>query len=507
MVSRVSTLTFIGNQALLIDVQVHFANGLPGIKIVGLPGKVVDESKERIRAALGSMKILIPNKRITVNLSPADCQKSGSHYDLPILLAILAEMNLIAKEKLQNKIVMGEVSLDAQLTKINGVLPAALHAKNNNCELICPIGNAQEAVFAELEEEKIIAVENLQQLIDYFQEDGGLPLLLINNKGKSEDNNHKYIDFAEIKGHFLAKRVLQIAALGGHNVLMIGSPGVGKSMLAEAFAGIVPDLNKEDLLENSVISSLSGCFDDNISPQVPFRAPHHSCSMQAMIGGGRTAKPGEITLANKGVLFLDEFPEFPRVVLDSLRQSLETGTVSIARVDNHITYPAAFQLIGAMNPCRCGFALDPNRSCKKVPFCMQDYMQKISGPLLDRFDLILHVENENDLFLKKSPENQENSLQIKQKLATLREQQISRLAKIEEKFCKNARVSGELLEKIAPLDEQCQKFLQKALQKFQLSFRGQKKILKVARTIADFEDSEQIEVKHLQEALIYKKEP
>lgn len=507
MVAHAFTVAFEGMKVRVIDVQVHFANGLPGIKIVGLPSKVVDESKERVRAAMSSIGLSLPNKRITVNLSPANCIKNGSHYDLPIFLAIIAEMNVIDREALTDYIVIGEVSLDGFLVNVNGVLPAALEAKARQKALICPFVNGGEAKFSKLEQ--IVAVNNLLEMISYMQGQFHLKEIEGFKYIDESEKNDKFIDFKDIRGQPFAKRALEIAAAGGHNVLMIGSPGVGKSMLANAFHGIVPDLEIDNLLENNIIQSLYGNLTGEISKKVPFRNPHHSCSMQAMIGGGRAAKPGEITLAHNGILFLDEFPEFPRTVLESLRQSLENGEISIARVENHVTYPADFQLIAAMNPCRCGYAYDKNRSCKKLPFCQQEYMNKISGPLLDRIDMVIHVHSEPILIPNdnETVTEQPSSAEIKTKITTLREKQRQRLQNIDEKFVTNTRLSTKLLEKIAPLDQKCTSFLNQIIQKQNLSIRSQNKIIKIARTIADSKNEEKIHLNHLMEAMNYRNDP
>ncbi|MED5520074.1 MAG: YifB family Mg chelatase-like AAA ATPase [Pseudomonadota bacterium] len=379
MVARVRTVAFQGIDTVEIDVQVHIASGLPRFTIVGLPEKAVAESRERVRAALASLGLALPPKRLTINLSPADLAKEGSHFDLPIALGLLAAMGVVAEEDLIGFLALGELALDGKLAAVAGVLPAAIGAASADLGLICPAANGPEAAWAGHGE--TVAAPDLLALINHFKGSqvlGPPPPL--------------YPDLADIKGQESARRALEIAAGGGHNLLMVGLPGAGKSMLAARLPGILPPLGPVEAIEVAMVRSVAGALGDGtIDPARPFRDPHHSSSMPALIGGGSQAKPGEVSLAHCRVLFLDELAEFPRPVLDSLRQPIETGRAVISRANRHVTYPARFQLVAAMNPCRCGYLADPARACAQAPRCSQSYQARLSGPLLDRFDLAIEV--------------------------------------------------------------------------------------------------------------------
>ena len=385
MTAHITTVAFQGIEAVPVDVQVQLSGGLPAFNIVGLPDKAVAESKERVRAALTAIGLGLPPKRITVNLAPADLPKEGSHFDLPIVMGILAVMGALPSDAVDRYVALGELSLDGAIASVAGVLPAAVAAAGLDKGIICPADQGGEAAWAgDLE---VLAPASILALVNHAT---GRQVLSTPEPALADDRHH-YPDLKDIKGQETAKRALEVAAAGGHNLLMIGPPGAGKSMLAERLPGLLPDLDPIEALQVSMIASVGGHLaDGKLRRQRPFRNPHHSASMAALIGGGNRAKPGEVSLAHAGVLFLDELPEFARGVLESLRQPLETGTAAVARANAHVTYPARFQMVAAMNPCRCGMLDDPEEACNRAPRCAQDYQAKISGPLFDRIDL--HVE-------------------------------------------------------------------------------------------------------------------
>jgi magnesium chelatase family protein len=387
MVSRVTTLAFQGIEAVPVDVQVHVGPGMVAFTIVGLPDKAVAESRERVRAALSASGLALPAKRVTVNLAPADLPKEGSHYDLPIALGVMAAIGAIPAEFLENYVILGELALDGTLAPVAGVLPAAMSANALEKGLICPFECGGEAAWADGEMD-ILAPRSLIQLANHFKG----TQVLSRPAAKLRGDPVGIPDLADVKGQESAKRALEIAAAGGHNLLMVGPPGSGKSMLASRLPSILPPLTPRELLEVSMIASLAGeLADGKLSDRRPFRAPHHSASMAALVGGGLRAKPGEVSLAHNGVLFLDELPEFNPQVLDSLRQPLETGKAIIARANHRVTYPARIQMVAAMNPCRCGHAGEPGHQCRRGERCVTEYQARISGPFLDRIDLRIEV--------------------------------------------------------------------------------------------------------------------
>jgi magnesium chelatase family protein len=502
MVAKIKTFSFAGIDAVPIDVQVKISPGNPVLNIVGLPDKAVGESKERVRAAILSTGLSWPYKRITVNLAPADIQKEGSHFDLAIALGIMIEIGVLAQESVENFFVLGELSLDGSIASVGGIISAAISANQYNCGIICPRKNGSEAAWAgDLD---IIAAPDILTLINHLK---GEQILARPETSKIfVRENHK--DLSEVKGQEIAKRALEIAAAGGHNLLFVGPPGTGKSMLASRLPGILPPLNLEEILEINMINSVSGrLVDGKLITTRPFREVHHSCSMPAMVGGGAKARPGEISLAHNGVLFLDELAEFPRQVLDAMRQPLETGNVSISRVNSHITYPANFQLIAAMNPCRCGFLGDGARECKKAPICGEEYKNKISGPLLDRIDIVVNV-GQIDVFNSDKIKKSEDSEAVLARVLEARENQQMRYEKESEmknlpKI--NAKIDGKILEKFCELDLESQKIMQNAVMKMQSSMRGITRILRVARTIADLDNADKIKSAHLLEAISYRR--
>jgi magnesium chelatase family protein len=502
MVATVKTFAFSGIDVIDVDVQVKISSGNPIFNIVGLADKAVGESKERVRAAIGSMGLALPFTRITVNLAPADLIKEGSHFDLAIALGILIEMGALQQCDVDGFYCLGELSLDSSVTGVGGILPAAIGAVERNSGIICPAVCGSEAAWAG--DLSILAPHNLLALINHFK---GLQIL-----SRPQTNQEKpqiqYPDLVDIKGQEIAKRALEIAAAGGHNMLMIGPPGTGKSMLASRLPGLLPDLDLKEILEINMIHSVSGKISDGkLICHRPFRDPHHSCSMPAMVGGGSKAKPGEVSLAHNGILFLDELAEFPRQVLDSLRQPIENGNISIARVQSHVNYPANFQLIAAMNPCRCGYLADAAKACSKAPNCGRDYQAKISGPLIDRMDIVVNVP-QIDIFAEQQKSCESSQVVAKRVLKAraiqkLRYENDSLTCNLTNKV--NSQANGKSLEKYTNLDEETRKILKITVEKMSISMRGYNRILRVARTIADLEGVENIKQNHLLEAIGYRR--
>ncbi len=500
MVARVQSVAFQGIDVLPVDVQVQITSGLPKFTIVGLADKAVAESKERVRSALYAMGLALPPKHIAVNLAPADLIKEGSHFDLPIAVALLVAMEVIQAESVKPFMVLGELGLDSRIAAVNGVLPAAISAASLSMGLICPEAQGGEAAWAG--EIQVLAPGSLLALINHLS---GRQMMAA-PQPKIEEQKAELADLKDVKGQESAKRALEIAATGGHNLLMIGPPGSGKSMLASRLAGILPDLSPTEALEVSMIHSIAGQLKEGkLLKQRPFRDPHHSASLPALAGGGLKAKPGEISLAHRGVLFLDELPEFQRGALEALRQPLEAGKVSIARANAHVSYPARFQLIAALNPCKCGYMGDPSRECSRAPRCGQDYQNRISGPLLDRFDLVIDVPSVSakDLNL---PTPKEGSKEVRERVQKVRERQQERFNQLapDQAITTNAEIQGELLERTATPEPDGIELLQTAAERLRLSARGYHRVLRVARTIADMAGVETILRNHVAEALQYR---
>ena len=496
MVATVATVAYLGLEARSVEVQVQLAAGLPAFVIVGLPDKAVAESRERVRAALSAIGLALPPKRITVNLSPADLPKEGSHFDLPIALGLLAAIGATDAEGLSHYVAVGELSLDGRIATSPGVLLAALYASTHDMGLICPASQGAEAAWAGNVE--VLAAPDLLALLAHLK---GSAQLRPPEPGAAEPPGGGP-DLKQVKGQEIAKRALEIAAAGGHNLLMSGPPGAGKSLLAACLPGILPPLTPSEALEVSMVASVAGELDGGrLRRRRPFRSPHHSASMPALVGGGLKVRPGEISLAHLGVLFLDELPEFQRGVLDSLRQPLETGSVSVARANTHVTFPARVQLIAAMNPCRCGYLGDPARACARAPRCAADYQAKVSGPLLDRIDLHVEVAGVSaaDLAL---PPPAEGSDAVGLRVAAARDIQTDRYARHGVRT--NAEADGELLDAVATPDEPGKKLLHDAASAMRLSARGYHRVLRVARTIADLAGAEQVGRIHVAEALSYR---
>lgn len=497
MVTRAYTVAFEGVSARTVEVQCAVTPGLPAFAIVGLPDKAVSEARDRVRAALSALAIALPSKRVTINLSPADLPKEGSHFDLPIALALLAALQIVAPDAAERVTALGELSLDGSLVAVVGALPAAVNAASEGRGLLCPQASGAEAAW--VGDCQVIAAASLGDVVRHFNGQAPLPTA---KPGEvlAHDTSRCLRD---IKGQERAKRALEIAAAGRHHVLMVGPPGSGKSMLAARMPSILPPLTPAEALETSMIHSLSGLLDaGGINRARPFRAPHHTASMAAIVGGGRAAKPGEISLAHNGVLFLDEFPEFARPVLETLRQPIETGQVSVARANAHVNYPCRFLLLAAANPCKCGHLGDAGRACSRAPICGEDYMGRISGPMIDRFDLRIDVPPVayTDLDL---PPSGDSSATVAARVAAARAVQAQRFAGHSD-VAMNADAEGALLESIATPDAEGRALLARVAQRFALSARGFHRVLRVARTIADLDGSADVRQPHVAEAVSYR---
>lgn len=494
MVARTYSVAFQGIEARLVEVQCALMAGLPGFSIVGLPDKAVSEARDRVRSALAALGIALPSKKITINLSPADLPKEGSHFDLPIAVSILAAMDIIPPHGAEETIALGEMSLDGRLVSVPGGLPAAVSAAEHGRRLLCPQSCGSEAAWVEAAD--IIAADSLGDAVKHLTGQ----IALSPPKPREIDADPHMHDLSEVKGQERAKRALEIAAAGRHHLLLVGPPGSGKSMLAARLPGILPPMSAHEMLETCMIHSLSGLLPDGgISRARPFRSPHHTASSAAIVGGGRGAKPGEASLAHNGVLFLDELPEFARDVLDTLRQPLETGEIAVSRANAHAIYPSRFMLVAAANPCRCGYLADAGRACSRAPVCSSDYLGRISGPMMDRFDLRVDVPPVafQDLDL---PTTSERSATVAARVKAARRIQTERFSG-HDHITSNADADGATLSDITALDQSSKDLLSKAADRFGLSARGCHRILRVARTIADLGESQTVERTHLAEAI------
>ncbi|MDX1785709.1 MAG: YifB family Mg chelatase-like AAA ATPase [Roseovarius sp.] len=497
MVARAYTVAFEGVEARQVEVQCAVTPGLPAFSLVGLPDKAVSEARDRVRTALNSMAIALPSKRITINLSPADIPKEGSHFDLPIALALLAALEIIPKDAVEETTSLGELSLDGSLIPVVGALPAAMAAATESRTLLCPLGSGAEAAWVGAA--RVIGAANLADVVRHYTGQSPLPPAEPGEVLQAPAGR----DLRDVKGQERAKRALEIAAAGRHHLLLVGTPGSGKSMLAARLPGILPPLDAREALETSMIHSLAGLLDEGgINRARPFREPHHTASMAAIVGGGRRASPGEISLAHNGVLFMDEFPEFPRTVLETLRQPIETGEVMIARANAHITYPCRFMLIAAANPCKCGYLSDPARACARAPACGEDYLGRISGPLMDRIDLRVEVPPVTFTDLDLPPAG-DSSAQVAARVLAAREMQAARFDGADQVRL-NADAEGALLDEIASPDAEGRALLLKVAERFGLSARGYHRVLRVARTIADLDGSPDVRRPHVAEAVSYR---
>ena len=497
MVSRAYTVAFQGVEARMVEVQCAVTAGLPAFSIVGLPDKAVSEARDRVRTALNSMAIALPSKRITINLSPADLPKEGSHFDLPIAMALLAALDILPDDVVQNVVALGELSLDGSLVPVVGALPAAMAAAEHERSLLCPAASGAEAAW--VGNTQVIAAGSLGDVVRHYT--GQVPLAPA--EPGEVDNAPPSRDLRDVKGQERAKRALEIAAAGRHHVMFVGTPGSGKSMLAARLPSILPPLTAAEALSTSMIHSLAGLLDEGgISRSRPFREPHHTASMAAIIGGGRQAKPGEVSLAHNGVLFMDEFLEFPRTVLETLRQPIETGEVMIARANAHVKYPCKFMLVAAANPCKCSYLTDASRACGRAPICGEDYLGRISGPLMDRFDLRVDVPPVafTDLDL---PSAGEGSAEVAARVSAARNLQQKRFEG-QADMTVNADAEGNMLEEIATPDPDARALLIRAAERFHLSARGYHRVLRVARTIADLDGSRDVHKPHVAEAISFR---
>src|SRR6056297_485345 len=498
MIARIHSVAFQGMEARRVEVQCSVSAGLPAFTIVGLPDKAVSEARERVRAAMTELGLALPARRITINLSPADLPKEGSHFDLPIALALLAAMEVLPADEVAAHWALGELSLDGTLVAVPGALPAALAAAEDGCGLICPAACGPEAAW--VDGAAVIAPRTLLDAVNHFTGKAVLPPA---EPGEVRGDT-SLADLSDVRGQEKARRALEIAAAGRHHMMMVGPPGSGKSMLAARLPGILPPMDPAEALETSMIHSIAGLLEDGgISRARPYRAPHHTASVAAVAGGGRGAKPGEVSLAHNGVLFMDELPEFPRPVLETLRQPIETGQVVIARANAHVTYPCRFLLMAAANPCRCGQLYDAGQACGRAPLCGQEYLGKISGPLMDRFDLRLEVPPVDyaDLDL---PAAGETSAEIGKRVAAARQIQADRFAGLGVAARVNADAEGALLDEIATPDAAGKALLLQAAEKIRLTARGYHRMLRLARTIADLEGDAQVGQPHIAEAIGYR---
>ncbi|WP_454713667.1 YifB family Mg chelatase-like AAA ATPase [Caulobacter segnis] len=499
MAASVVTVAFEGVEARRVDVEVQLTTGAQVFVIVGLADKAVAESRERVRGAFAGLGLSLPGKRIVANLAPADLPKEGAHFDLPIALAVMAALGVIPMDALDGWAAIGELSLDGRIMPVAGALPAAMAAGAMGLGLICPEASGPEAAWAG--DTRILAPRSLVSLINHFR---GAQILSAPAPGPIVEGEAAK-DLRDVKGQEHAKRALEIAAAGGHNLLFVGPPGSGKSMLAQRLPGLLPPLTSAELLETSMVHSVAGLIARGALTRArPYRAPHHSASMAALTGGGLKAKPGEVSLAHNGVLFLDELPEFGRQALDSLRAPLETGEVMVARANFHIRYPARVQLVAAMNPCRCGHGGAGRGACGKAPRCQLDYQGRVSGPMLDRIDLAVDMPavTAADLSL---PPPQEGSAEVAARVARARALQQDRAEALDAVDGLNGRAEGAFLEKITALDDRARALLTQAAEAGRISARGWTRTLRLARTIADLEGAERVQRVHVAEALAYRR--
>jgi len=504
MVNKVTTATVIGLEAYKITVEIDVINSLPSISIVGLPDTAINEARDRVRSAIKNSEYTFPQKKVIINLAPADIKKVGTNFDLPIAVGILTEEEVIASEKIKDYAFLGELSLDGEIKGISGVLPLVLGLKSFGIKnVIVPAANVNEAAL--VQGINIYGAKYLTEVVNHFLEEPIKITKIDINEYIQHKNSEEFIyDFKDVKGQKKAKKALEIAAAGAHNLLMSGSPGSGKTLMAKCFASILPPLELSESLELTKIYSISNLLssDEPLMTKRPFRSVHHTASANGIIGGGSNPKPGEITLAHRGVLFMDEIVEFPRQVLEVLRQPLEDAKVVISRTNHSITYPAKFMLLAAMNPCPCGYLGDKEKACTCSEFQISRYLSKLSGPLLDRIDLQIEVPRLTSDELMNSVSEEESSAEIRKRVINARKLQAERYKNDE--ILTNSELTPKLIKKYCKIDKSCEPILKTAIVKYQLSGRRYDRILKLARTIADLENSADIKQNHLMQALQYR---
>ena len=504
MVNIIKTATAIGINAYEVSVETDVVNSLPAMSIVGLPDASINEARDRVRSAVKNSGYSFPSKKVVVNLAPADLKKIGTSFDLPIAIGILTEEEVLDSENLKDYAFIGELSLDGTIRAVAGVLPLVLGLKEVGIKnVIVPKENAKEAALNG--EVNVYGATHLTDVVNHFTETKITPTVVDVNAYLNSQTNQNYpFDFKDVKGQHKAKKALEIAAAGGHNLLMIGSPGSGKTLMAKCFASILPPLELSEALELTKIYSICGLLptDEPLMVKRPYRSVHHTASANGIIGGGSSPKPGEITLANRGVLFLDEMVEFPRQVLEVLRQPLEDGEIVISRAKHSVKYPAKFMLLGAMNPCPCGFLGDKEKQCTCSDFQINRYLSKLSGPLLDRIDIQVDVPRLTPTELLATTEIEEDSATIRTRVIAARKIQAIRYKN--DNILTNSELTSELIKKYCQLDSKTQELMKIAIVKYQLSGRRYDRVLKLARTIADLANSENIQQIHLMQALQYK---